>query len=98
MIPFGTILVGLGSGLSRALVGYVKNLPDSTKDNSIDWVKAAPALIVGAGIGIYGAVAGIDLMTAEAFLASTGVTYLVGEIYNTIYKAIVAKKLVVNAK
>ena len=98
MIPVGTILVGLGSGLSRALVGYVKNLPDSSKGNSIDWVKAAPALIVGMGIGVYGAVTGADFMTAEAFLASTGVTYLVGEVYNAIYKAIVAKKLVASPK
>ena len=80
-----SILVGIGAGISRAGLGYLKN--KAKEDTQIDWNKAAPTLIMGALIGIYSVYNGIDLITTEGILMTTGLTFIADELWR------IAKKL-----
>lgn len=93
MVAFQTIVIGMCSGISRSLVGYIKNLPKDNVDNNIDWNKAIPSLIVGGAIGIYSALQGISLLSAEGILTSMGITYIAGEAWSFIVTTYKNKKL-----
>ena len=83
------ILIGAGTGLVAAFVGYVKNIP---KGESLDWKKALPALTMGLLVGFYAAFKGIDMLSSEAILGSGGAVFVVNYLWSAVWKFIDNKK------
>jgi len=88
------ILYGLGTGVFASLAGYIKNLPDENKSNSIDFYKLLPALIVGGVAGVYSVVKGIDLLSAQNFLASTSIVFIVNYLVSMFKKYMASRKVI----
>lgn len=87
---------GLLVGLSTAAVGYIKALPDG---EDFEWVKAAPALIIGGIAGVIAGIAHIGLNSAMELVAAFGMVTFVNAMWVALMKKRNAsKKRVVSAK
>lgn len=79
---FQEILIGMLSGISYGLLGYLKS---KEKFNSKKFLKA---IIIGAIAGAYASYAKININEAITFLSSAGITALVDFIIIAITKRI----------
>ena len=72
------VLKGVGIGAFTALVGYLKALPDG---ETFDYLKAVPALVIGALVGAVQFGMNLDVNGAEALIASFGAVSLVNSLW-----------------
>jgi hypothetical protein len=86
------ILQGLLAGVTVALVGYIKSMPDG---EAFDWKKAGPTLILGALSGAIAFVNNIQMDAAYQLLVQYGLVSLVNSIWVWIVKSQKLGRLVV---
>lgn len=80
-----SIVVGGLAGLAYGITGYLKA---RKQGDNFEWQKLGTSVVIGLFAGIGAQISGVDIVTAEGFVATAGITVGI----ENIFKAIFGKK------
>ena len=75
------LLVGVGSGVSRAFVGFAKS-----PGEPIDWSRVAVTTVIGAIAGVINSLTGTNIDQLLLVFANTGLTVYIEDLLKAIFR------------